>query len=172
MLKKIIIAIASLSALFLALGFVLPKGFEVRRAKTIHTSPEKLHTLVSDLKRWDEWTPWKAGDPSLTVEVGQVSQGVGATQTWKGDSGNGSLKITKDDPKLGIDYDITFSESNDVSKASIHYVERGTETEVIWEMKGKINTPFGGYLAIFMDGMVGGMLEDGLNRLKSKAENL
>ncbi|MHC4959275.1 MAG: SRPBCC family protein [Planctomycetota bacterium] len=168
-MKKVLIGLAVVVALFVVVGLVLSGNYTVESSILINAEPGKIHALVGDLKRWDEWAPWKEQDPSVQVTLGEKSKGVGASQTWTSDDGNGSLTFTAVDDDKGIVYDMTFEAWT--SEGSIAYEEIGDATRVTWSMKGNVDTPvIGGYFAMLMPGMIRASFEQGLEKLKSVVE--
>ncbi len=171
-MKRILIGVFVLWALFLAVGLLLPQDYEIRRSAVIQAEPEVIHQYTSDLQQWQHWQTWLEIDPSVKIEFGPIHKGTGASQSWTSDSGNGKLNITLSSPEKGLYYDISFNDGNNLAQAELTYQDAGEEgTEVIWHMKGNLNTPiFGGYLAFFMDQLVGDSFELGLVKLKNLAE--
>jgi len=149
-------------------AFLSPR-YRVERSIAIAAPPARIHALVGDLSRWDAWTPWKAADPTVETVV-HVPAGVGARQTWTGESGDGALTVTASDPATGIAYDLTFDGGAIPSAGAIRYRPSGDSTEVTWSMDGTMPGWIGRYFALAMDRRVGPMFEDGLARLKAAAE--
>ncbi len=120
----------------------------------------------------DSWSPWLEEDPSLIVTRGETTSGVGANQSWVGKDGDGSLTLTQSSPTEGIEYDLFFEQGTYQCWAAMSYTEISENaTKVVWTMKGNIDaTAIGGYFALLMDSMVGGMFERGLEKLKEQVE--
>jgi len=170
-MKKLGIVLVSLIVIFIVVGLFLPTQFTVTRTQMIQAKPEAIHTHVNDLTKWDAWTPWKDGDPGLVITQGKKTSGVGASQSWVGKDGNGSLTFTKSSKKEGIEYDLSISDGKFKSSVFIHYRDMGGNTQVNWTMTGDMEVPVvGGYLAMTMDSMVGDMFQNGLTKLKNVVE--
>ena len=154
------------------IGFFLPTKYAVERSVVIDATPEKIHGYVEDLKKWDEWAPWKGEAPSIVVTLGEKTSGVGASQSWVGDSGTGALTITKSSPENGIEYDLLFDGGRYECKSSMKYSRLPDGgTKVTWKMSGDMGRSLtGGYFAILMGSMVGSIFEKGLSNLKSTVE--
>ncbi len=173
MLKKILTAIAILILVFVIVGALLPRDYECSRSVVIHADPAKIHALVGDLKRWDEWAPWKDSDPTVVTTLGEPTTGVGANQRWTGDGGPGRLTFTKCDPASGIAYDLYFGEPGEEmgAKSWMTYKPGSGGVEVEWGMSGEMDVPvIGGYFAAMTDAMIGSMFQAGLDKLKQRAE--
>jgi hypothetical protein len=170
-MKKFLAVIIGIVVVVLVVGVFLPTEYSVTRSVEINADPEAVHLLVGDLKRWDDWTPWKEEDPTIEVEYGEKTTGVGASQTWAGESGDGSLTFTQCAPDTGIGYDMAFDQGELKSKGSILYRKNNASTTVTWSMNGDMSMPvIGGYFSLMMDNMVGPMFEQGLEKLKEKVE--
>lgn len=152
---------------FVVIGIMLPNEYHVEREIVIDAKPEVVHQYVGDLNKWPTWSPWEVGDPSIVVTVGTPSTGVGATQSWSGDSGTGSLTFTSSDPQKGIKYDLLFEEGAYKAVGQMVYEAQGeNQTKVIWMMDGSNDMAvIGGYLSKAMDTMVGPMFDLGLMQL-------
>lgn len=175
MLKKLVVAFVLFVVLFVVVGFALSKDYEFSRKVTIQAPPERVHELVGDLRRWDDWTPWKKADPTVAVTFGPTTTGVGASQTWTGKDGDGRLTFAQCDPRTGITYDMAFINDGQEmpSKGWVKYTPAGAATDVEWGMRGTMDMPvIGGYFATLMGPMMAGpMFEQGLADLKAKAES-
>ena len=172
MIKKILYFLIILIAIFIVIGLFLPKEYIVSRSIVIDSDPEKIHKFVGDLKNWELWSPWIESDPSLEVKLGDKTTGVGASQSWKGEDGSGSLTFVKSDPERGVQYDLDFNDGQYKCVASFDYEDQGDSTKVTWNMQGSMDMPIiGGYLASKLDSLVGTEFQKGLEKLKKVVES-
>ncbi len=86
-------------------GLIIPNDVNVRRSIEINATPEQIHYYVDNLEQWPKWGPWATMDPTMKTTIGEIKSGVGASQSWKGEGGNGSLKITSSSPEKGVAYE-------------------------------------------------------------------
>ena len=172
MLRKLLTIVGILILVFVVLGALLPRQYHVSRSIVVNAPPARIHPLVDDLKRWEEWTPWRATDASIVTTFGPTTVGVGASQTWKGEKGEGRLTITKSDPGKGIEFDLVFVHDGEIpGKGWITYSPAVGASRVEWALDGSMEMPVvGGYFALMSDMMMGGMLEQGLKSLKARVE--
>lgn len=173
MLKKIAILIVIGTAVIITTGLFLSPEFNVEQSVVIKARPENIHTYVSDLKQWPRWTPWKAMAPDMVIRYGNVTKGVGASQSWQGKGGNGRIHITVSSPTNGIAYDVFFGEDSNPSISAIEYKELGADsTRVTWRTHGEIELPVaGGYIAMIVKVTTRNMYQKGLLKLKTVVEN-
>ena len=170
-LKRLSIAAASAALIFVAIGLVLPREYAVSRSVVIEAEAEEIHGFVGDLRRWDLWGPWKEDDPTLVVTYGAKTSGIGASQSWRGRDGNGTLEFTASSPRRGVRYDLSFNDGTYRCRAAIRYHHRDGHTLVSWLMRGRMETPvLGGYAALLMEPLVGGLFDRGLANLKETVE--
>lgn len=173
MLRKVLTAIAIFILVFVIVGALLSREYDVTRTVVVKAEPAKIHALVGELKRWDEWTPWLESDSTIVTTFGPTTSGVGASQSWTGKDGDGRLTFTRADPAQGVEYDMVFvdDEREMPSKGWIRYTPVSGGTQVEWGMTGLMDMPVvGGYFARMMNMMVGGMFEKGLDKLKVRTE--
>ncbi|MCM2679478.1 SRPBCC family protein [Echinimonas agarilytica] len=171
-MKIILKSVLVLWVIVLIVGFMLPKEYEVSRSIIINADVASVHAYSEDLELWQQWQPWQDADPTVKIELGPITRGVGASQAWRGEGGDGELLFTQVQPNKGIDYDVWFNGKQDQAKGFLTYrAISNEETEVTWTMTGAVQTPiFGGYLALMMDNMVGPSFQLGLFKLRSLIE--
>ena len=97
MLKIIAIAVVVLVAAVLVFAATRPDTFRVERTATIKAPPEKIFPLITDLHRWDSWSPWEKMDPAMKRTYSGAASGKGAVYAWEGNSkvGEGRMEITE-----------------------------------------------------------------------------
>ncbi|MFI4861001.1 MAG: SRPBCC family protein [Phycisphaerales bacterium JB063] len=169
--KWLAVIVVVLVLAFVIIGLVLPSSYQVERSVTIDAPPEVVFRYLNDLEQWEHWEPFSKADDSVVVTLGDVTTGVGATQTWTSNDGDGTLTFTMSDPDKGIGYDMQIGEF-DPASAEITYEVVDGQVVVTWAMEGDMSLPvIGGYFGVMMDGMVGPMFDEGLRLLKEAAES-
>lgn len=171
MFKRIGLIVLAAIGLPLAAGLLLSPEFNVEQSIVIQAGPEAIHPYVNDLKHWQKWTPWREADRG--VRYGDLTQGVGASQSWRGRRGSGHLHITASSPVNGIAYDVFFGNDTVPAISAIEYtrLDNGS-TRVSWRIHGEVDMPvLGGYFAIMAASMIRDRYQTGLARLKSVVEN-
>ena len=174
-MKKILLTVILVVGVLVIVGLFLPTEYNIKRELEINASSEKLYELIGDLKSWEKWSPWKDEDPTLQIEYGEQTLGVGAGYSWVGEkSGNGRLEITKADPDSGIEYDLFFEGYENKYIAGLHYEPISGENRYIvsMSMEGEENiSVIGGYMLLLMKPELKKMFDKGLKKLKKEAES-
>ncbi len=168
---KVIVAMLALAVVaFLVVAAFLPKDYQVTRSTSIDAPPVIVFAQVNDLKLWTDWSPWAAMDPSMKTMYGATSVGEGASYSWKGDKvGEGELTILSSDMPHSIKTRVTFDGQGEGQGEWLFEPENGG-TRATWTMNGNLPWPTARYFGPIMDKMLGPQFEDGLQRLKTKAE--
>lgn len=165
MLKKILIATATLVGLLLAIGLVLPSKFRVERSTILQAPPEAVYPYVANLERWREWAPWRAEKyPGSQWNFGGPQVGVGAVHSWSGGSvGHGTLSLTEAEPKTGVAYEMSVEHGRYLVQGRISFAPEGQGTRVTWVDEGDVGgNPLAHYLVPLIRSRLGGYLEEGL----------
>lgn len=172
---KFLLAFMLLVILGLVAGsFFLPSSAEVERSVTINQSPEKVFSIVNNLSRFNEWSPWHGIDPEIQYEMSGPSQGVGARMMWKSEDrnvGSGSQEIIESVTNEKVVVALDFGQQG-TAISEIYTQASGENTELTWKMisnaEGSI---LGKYFNLILDSMVGPMYEEGLMKLKILSES-
>jgi len=171
-LKILGFVILAILGVFVIGGFILPSDYHVEREVQIQASAPEIHEFVGELRRWDTWTPWKDSDPTIVVQFGDKTTGVGAYQSWTGESGAGELTFTECSPARGVAYDMSFDEGSYQSVGAILYRETGESTVVTWTMDGDSGMNLvARWMGLMMDKWVGPEFQKGLDKLKLVVES-
>ncbi len=171
-MKTFLKIFGSLIVLFIITGLFLDNKVNVTREIEINATTQEIHEYVNDLSKWPLWSPWADLDPTIETAVSSVSTGVGASQSWKGQSGSGSLTFTESSPYKGIVYDLTLDGDPTLYSAGIRYTSNGNTTKVVWFMSGEMQPIIiGNYFAQLMDTFVGDSFANGLQKLKTAVED-
>lgn len=151
-----------------------PDTFRVTRSLEMSAPPEKIYSILSDLRRSPEWSPYEKKDPDMKRSFTGAPAGKGAIYEWDGDSnvGAGRIEISEAVPakhvQLRLDMLRPFEANNTVE---YKLQPKGSSTQVSWDMHGPM--PFiSKVMCVFvdLDKMVGKDFEEGLASLKMLVE--
>src|SRR5512133_1255803 len=105
LLKGLFVAVVALIAIFVLVGFFLPKVATVERSATIAASPATIYGLADGFSRFNEWSPWASLDPATKYTYTGPERGVGARMEWASDNpdvGRGSQEVIAVEPDRSV----------------------------------------------------------------------
>ncbi len=173
MIKKVLLVLGSLVLLLIAGGYLLPQEVRVERSVQIEQTPERIFSILNNMQRFNEWSPWHDLDPDTRYEFFGPEQGPGAGMRWHSDKpevGSGAQIITTSQPFSRVELELDFGPEG---KATAAYVIRPVEggAQVSWIMHSRFgNNPAERYIGLVLDDLVGPDFEKGLKQLKELAE--
>lgn len=170
-IKKLSIVAIAVVVLGTVVAAAFPREWKVTRSIVIAAPPAKIHPLVVDLKRWQDWSPWtRALDPQLRNIYEGPSDGVGAKWAWLGPvMGRGTITIIEADETTGIALEQRI-ESDDVNAhAKISYTVEGEGTRVTWTDEGTL-PPMSGFFRGTVESELGAHFDAALAKLKKLVE--
>ncbi|MGM0576707.1 MAG: SRPBCC family protein [Myxococcota bacterium] len=172
MIKKVLIGLTLVAALFVAIGFLLPSEYRVERSKTIHAPPADVFDHIDDFPSWRAWDPWTQRDDTIAYSYEGPESGEGAAQTWRSEnSGTGRIEIVESEPAERLVTEMSFDEGQLGARSTFRLEAVAGGTRVTWSMEGDMgNNPVGRWLGLIMDGMVGSDYEQGLANLARVVE--
>lgn len=174
MIKKILIALGAVIAVFLVVVAFKSPTYRVERSVVIAAAPAEIFPHVNDLRKSQVWSPWMKLDPAAKSTFEGPPAGAGASNTWAGNShvGEGRQTITESKPNQLVRIRLEFKKPFEAtSNAEFILKPEGRQTRVTWAMFGE-NNFMSRAICTFMnqDKMVGGQFEKGLADLKSLVE--
>ncbi len=171
---RLLFALVLIVAALVGISFLLPSEWKVERSITINASPEKMYSLVANFNTgWPQWSAFDAAYPDTVYTSAGAEEGLGATRSWTSPSmGDGSQTIVKADPKEGIEFDLTMLNYGTTLRGQILFTPVEGGTFVRWVDVGQTgNNPIARWMSLFMDRMIGPMLEQSLQNLKNLSES-
>ncbi|MEL6494037.1 MAG: SRPBCC family protein [Cyanobacteria bacterium J06623_7] len=170
---KITKILASLLALVIVVGLILPAKVHVEREIAIGSRPQKIYPLIANFQQWNKWSPWAKIDPHAEFKV--VGRGIKQKMFWSSEDprvGEGSQEFLVLDKPNQIKTHLDFGKQG-TAKANFALIADGKLTRVIWSLDTDMRAdiplymkPFAAYLGLFMDSMVGKDYELGLRNLQ------
>jgi len=151
---------------FMAVGILLPSGWDAERTAVMPAEPESVLPFLVSPSRWTEWTP----TPESGVDAFGPPEGPGAGHRWDDPAyGEGAFRITSVSPPGEVRYEV------EVEGGSIrimgHFVLEPTgdgSTLVHWREEGDFGwNPLLGYLASRMNELQGAQMEASLAALQA-----
>ena len=166
MIKKIIIGILAIVAIFLAFVATRPSDFRVERSATLSASPAALFDNVNDHHKFAVWNPFMKLDPNVKNTYSGPDSGVGAVCSWDGNRnvGAGSCTIIESKPAELVRMRMDWKRPMEgTATVDFTFKPQGDKAVVTWAMYGK-NNFMGKLMSVFMncDKMCGPQFEKGL----------
>ena len=173
-IKRILIGIVALLALFFVVGFLLPKDIRVERSMEIAAPPQAVFEMVNDFRQFNSWQPWALIDPATRYVYEGPDTGAGSRMLWYSDHpevGNGMQEIIASEPYSLVRTNLDFGmQGTAVADYLIDEADGGSV--LTWTLETNMGgNPLMGYVGLMMDGMVGTAYEQGLANLKEILEN-
>jgi uncharacterized protein YndB with AHSA1/START domain len=174
MLKKTLIALAAIIAIFLIVVALQPSEFHVERTATITAPPAMVFDNVNDFHKWDAWSPWAKLDPNAKITFEGPQSGTGTIMTWAGNNqvGEGKMTLTESRPNELVKINVDIVKPMEGSSTSeFAFKPEGDQTAVTWTMSGHQNF-IAKAMCLVMNGkkMMSDIMDKGLANMKSVAE--
>jgi carbon monoxide dehydrogenase subunit G len=174
MLKKILIALAAIIAIFLIVVALQPSEFKVERSATIAAPPAAVFDQVNDFHKWEAWSPWAKLDPNAKVAFEGPPSGTGTIMTWDGDDkiGQGKMTLTESKPDELVKINVEFVKPFEGSSTSqFAFKPEGDQTAVTWSMESHHNFLAKAMCLVFNGKkMMTDAMDKGLTQMKTVVE--
>jgi hypothetical protein len=171
----VLIVVVLIVAAFLVLLAFRPNTFRVQRTVVIAAPADRIYPYIADFHAdgWGQWSPWEGIDPNLKRTFSGAESGLGAVYNWDGDNkvGSGRMEIVRAEPSR-IDIKLDFYKPMKNSTTAQFTIDPdGAAQRVTWAMSGPVPYMARAFHLIFnMDKMIGGQFDQGLQKLKARAE--
>lgn len=174
MLKKILLGLIVVIAVFLGVVALQPSEFRVARSAVVSAPAPEVFAQVNDFHKWEAWSPWAKLDPAAKASFDGPSAGKGAIFRWAGNNqvGEGTMTLAESRPSDLVRIKIDFVKPMaGTSVAEFTFKPQGNQTAVTWAMSGEKNF-ISKAICMFVDQdkMIGSSFEKGLASLKSVVE--
>ena len=147
--------------------------YSVVATREIKASAGKVHDILVNMGRVEEWNPYVEMDPQIKSEFSDQKIGVGSSYKYESKKvGKGYLEMTSVEKDV-ITLRIEFYNKKKVDKGTTRYMISPGSTEgtvtVTWEMTGE----HGGFRKLLwpiMSGVLGKAFDRGLEKLAALVE--
>jgi len=127
----------------------LNSNFDISQTRTMKVPVSLAYKNVNDFKNWKNWGPWFESDPTIVASFPEKSSGVGASYSWTGAEGNGSIKTISVIENKEIIQQIDFS-TGSTPEVYWNFNKVSDSIQVTWGMRGK--STFGEKIYWLMNG--------------------
>ncbi|WP_090103014.1 SRPBCC family protein [Chitinophaga sp. CF118] len=171
-IKLFLLSVFFFAVLLFLLSLLLPSRAIVERSGVIDAPVATVYSQVNDLKGWQAWNPWMAGQKiNYAATAGQ-----GAYGTWTVTQAEkriaSKVTITNSEPDKGVYYNMDFEGMKSV-KGTFNFKPSsdGKGTVIMWRLETQLGyLPWWKFRGFLADRLTGPQLEDGLTKLKSICE--
>lgn len=161
---RLILLFAAVIGLFLLVGAMLPRSFDLTETIEIDAPVEAVYAQVADLESWLQWSPWVSQATEPTVQVSEASDGRSAL-SWEDPRGAGKLWINDKQPPNSINYQLAVAQFKEVYGSFEFAGDR--PTQVTWRFRGRLpGGPFYGYFQFFFPAEMRRQMQTSLQRLQ------
>ena len=163
---KYLFLLLLLSLVALSIFVATQKGdFTVERSKVINSPKAAVFNYVNDYKNWADFGSWTAQDPEMKINYPQNTIGKGASYSWEGKEGNGSMKTIFVKENDSIAQKMNFEGT--ASTVFWSFKDTVGGTKVTWKTTGKMSFLFKIYTAFNggVNKVIGSMYEKSLTNL-------
>ena len=162
MIKKALLVLVALVAIFVIVVALRPSEFRISRSIKITAPALSVFSHVNNLHSWEAWSPWVKLDPHAKNTFEGPVEGVGAALSWDGNDevGVGKMTITESRPGEVVVFRLDFKKPFEATNtAEFSFVPDGEATVVTWSMFGT-NNFISKAVGLFLDcdKMVGGAI--------------
>ena len=147
------------------------KPYEIQASILIEATPAKVHEVLNDFARFEDWSPFIAMDKSVTATISEKSFGPGAVYEYVGKRiGKGRMEIISSGPERIRSTMTFFNKKTEVAKTEYILEPVFEGTQVTWTLAGERDLI--GHLVgtLVFDKMMTKNFTDGLKVLKAIIE--
>jgi hypothetical protein len=155
------------------IGLALPSTFKVYRAVRISNSATGVYPYLSALRNWPDWSIInKKNDATVLYSFSGPDRGIGCTMNFDGEKiGNGTIVFTDSERDHSISFDAVLNNEKVVFHGVILLEPKENGTDVSITLNGDVGLNLANrYVILFMDQVMGSILEENLQNLKALAE--
>ena len=146
--------------------------YSVVATREIKSTAGKVHDLLVNLGRTEEWNPYVEMDPAIKSEMSDQKIGVGAWYKYQSKKvGNGRLEIVSETPSV-VELKIEFFNKTTEIASTRYMISPGSSEGTVtltWEMSGE-HSGFQKFMWPIMNGVLTKAFNRGLEKLAGLVE--
>jgi len=174
-LKKLFIVLTALIVVLVIAGQFLDTELKVERSTSISASKLAVFGTLSNLEKFNTFSPWHELDPNTQYTYGDLRSGVGASMKWVSDNpdvGTGEQRIVNIIGAERVELELEFDGWDGISKSWYQLDDVPNGTQVTWGYSGDVSKPFFiRFLAPMIQGQLETQYDEGLAKLKRLHES-
>ncbi len=114
----------------------LDGNYDIMRTRTIKAPVEVVFNEINDFRKWQNWGPWYELDSTIIASFPGLTSGVGASYTWTGKDGDGTMKTISLIPNKELIQQIDFS-TGSTPEVYWNLNNAAKGADVTWGMRGE-----------------------------------
>jgi len=174
-MRIVLIVVAAIVAIILIIPVFISEDVSFTKSIEINKPVDQVYNVVKDFNYYKKWNVWSQMDKDATGELSGPVGEVGSKWSWKGDTvGTGSLTIEKLVPDQSITSRLEFVAPMQAVAQDLWKFEKvdSSTTKISWSYEGSVDSYFGRYGNLFLEGVIGPDFEKGLSNLKDLVESM
>lgn len=123
-----------------AIYFATKDGnYDIQESTIVEAPIELVFDKVNEYKTWENWGPWKKEDPTMVFNYSDKTTGEGASYSWNGEEGDGSMRTIQVVPNQLIRQELTLQTPAGERKPDVYWEFKEVEggTQVTWGVRGE-----------------------------------
>lgn len=171
-MMRLVLGLGVLVLILSAVALGLPAYVTATRSVVINAPEYVVFPYVNNVRRYQEWAPWSDKDPNLKLTYSGPPEGNGAKAEWVSEVpsvGNGSIQIVESKPSSSLTLAADVKGIQGTSYFDL--VPSGAGSKVTWSFGFETgSSPIKRWKGLMLDGYIGEVYEDGLEKLKKTVE--
>jgi len=171
-MMRLILGLGVLVLILSAVALGLPAYVTATRSVVINAPEYVIYPYLNNLRRQKEWAPWAANDENIKMTYSGPAEGNGAKVEWDSEVpavGDGSIQIVESDPPKNLTLAADVKGIQGTSYFDL--VPEGAGSKVTWSFGFESgSSPIKRWKGLMLDGYIGEVYEDGLEKLKKVVE--
>jgi len=171
-LKVIGVILIILIAIFLMVGYFLPRSVYSERSIEMNASPEAVFNQVIDLENREVWSPFLVEDTNAVLTYSEARKVIGASYSWESKPmGSGTLTLLEMEPYTRVKSGLLFDGKREAYEAWTFELLEDGRTRVTWGLGvDELGWPMGRYYGLFMGTLMKPFFDRGLEKLREVVE--
>lgn len=114
----------------------LDGSFDIHQTKTMKVPTSVVYKNINDFKNWKHWGPWYELDSTIVATFPEKTSGIGASYSWTGKEGNGSMRTISTIENKEVIQQIDFG-SGSTPEVYWKLAPEQDSIKVTWGMRGE-----------------------------------
>lgn len=171
-LKSIVLFLVAVIVIVVGGAYIISPVARVERAVEVKAPAAKIYSIVKDMRRFNEWSPWYAIDPETEYRFEGPDSGVGQKMIWSSANpqvGKGSQTIVEAEADRKIVTEIDFAGMGK-ARSTLVLSPLDDGTALVWRFETPVDGIMERWMSLSFDRWIGADYVKGLGLLKQLVE--